>query len=241
VSTRSAIETAIARRRHLVLLAALVVMLTTQPLLGHVNPVAGAGFDLLFAAIGVFLFYGVFTEAWQRKAGLVLLVPALLSNLAFLLLPGRSRVHAEVAYHAFVVLFLALAVAAILRDIFRRKVIGGDEVVGALCGSLLGGLAWANLYAAVYVLAPGAFSVSHDVAWRLERWHLRRALFDYLSFATMTGLGYADITPIGPPAYSLTWLEVVFAQFYLAAVVAQLVGLKLARTGGGDGPGSTPG
>lgn len=54
-------------------------------------------------------------------------------------------------------------------------------------------------------------------------------LFEYLSFTTPTSLGYGDITPIGPPAYTLTWLEVMVGQFYMAVVVAQLVGLKLAQ------------
>jgi hypothetical protein len=72
-----------------------------------------------------------------------------------------------------------------------------------------------------------------------SHWHLRRALFDYLSFTTLTGLGYSDISPGGPPAYSLTWMEVVFGQFYMAVVVAQLVGLKLAPAMKGNGPEST--
>ena len=41
------------------------------------------------------------------------------------------------------------------------------------------------------------------------------------------------------PAYSLTWMEVIFGQFYMAVVVAQLVGLKLAQPMKGDGPEST--
>ena len=42
--------------------------------------------------------------------------------------------------------------------------------------------------------------------------------------------------PIGPPAYSLTWLEVMAGQFCMAVVVAQLVGLKLAQALRGDKP-----
>jgi hypothetical protein len=73
--------------------------------------------------------------------------------------------------------------------------------------------------------------------WRLGEWHQRRALFDYLSFTTMMTLGYGDLTPIGPPAYTLTWLEVMFGQFYMAVVVAQLVGVKLAQALRGGPPG----
>ena len=67
-------------------------------------------------------------------------------------------------------------------------------------------------------------------------WHLQHALFDYLSFTTLTSLGYSDISPAGAPAYSLTWLEVLFGQFYMAVVVAQLVGFKLAEALKGDAP-----
>ena len=47
---------------------------------------------------------------------------------------------------------------------------------------------------------------------------------------TLTTIGYDDITPAGSPVYSLLWLESVFGQFYIAVVVAQLIGLKLAQT-----------
>jgi voltage-gated potassium channel len=90
-------------------------------------------------------------------------------------------------------------------------------------------MVWANLYGRAYRFAPGAFNVSSDIAAHLSDWRLKRSLFAYLSFTTLTSLGYGDITPIGQPAYSLTWLEVILGQFYMAVVVAQLVGVKLAQ------------
>jgi voltage-gated potassium channel len=54
-------------------------------------------------------------------------------------------------------------------------------------------------------------------------------LFDYYSLMTLTTMGYGNITPIRPPATSLTWMEAMFGQFYIAVIVAQLVGLKLAE------------
>jgi hypothetical protein len=92
----------------------------------------------------------------------------------------------------------------------------------------------------VEVLAPGSFAVSADVRWQLEDWHLRRALFNYLSFATMASLGYNDITAVTPLANTLTWLEVMAAQFYLAVVIAQIVGMKLKQgaRSSGDGRGA---
>ena len=68
--------------------------------------------------------------------------------------------------------------------------------------------------------------------------HLRHALFNFFSFATLTSLGYNDITPVTPLANTLTWLEVIFGQFYMAVVVAQLVGMRLAQAVQPGGPAS---
>ena len=72
-------------------------------------------------------------------------------------------------------------------------------------------------------------SVQQEIAGRLAGWDSRQSLFDYYSFMTLTTVGYGDITPLRPPATSLTWIEAVFGQFYIAVIVAQLVGLKLAQ------------
>src|SRR6185369_8513817 len=92
-------------RKNLVLLAAIVVMQVAQPLLGHRSVEAGAFFDIVFAAICLYVS---------------------------------------------VVVFLGFAVAVILGDIFRKRVISADDVIGALCGYLLGALVWANLYTLTY-------------------------------------------------------------------------------------------
>ena len=223
-------------RKHLALLVALVAMLVGQPLLAHTSAAAGLFFDALFSAICLSMFFIVFGERRQRQVALVPFLPALASYFAPYVLPRGAQLPSEAVYHCSLVAFLGFTVLVILRDILRRSVISGDDVVGALCGYILVALVWANLYALTYLLVPGTFSVNSNVASQLAESHQRRALFDYLSFATMMTLGYGDITPIGPPAYSLTWLEVMAGQFYMAVVVAQLVGLKLAQglKGGGS-------
>jgi hypothetical protein len=226
-------------RKNLLLLVAMVVMLVGQPLLGHRSVEAGAFFDVVFVAICLYVFFVVFEQRWQRRVALALVLPAIVGNMAHYVLPPSAHRWSAVAFHCSVVVFLGFAVAAILGDIFRKRVIYGDDVVGALCGYMLGALVWANLYTLTYLLYPEAFIVKPEIAWRLGRWHQRRALFDYLSFTTLTSLGYSDISPGGPPAFSLTWMEVIFGQFYMAVVVAQLVGLKLAQAMKGDGPEST--
>ena len=127
------------------------------------------------------------------------------------------------------VAFLGFAVAVTLRGIFERKVVGGDDVLGAICGYLLAGIAWGSLYLLVELLVPGSFSVQQAIAGQLGDWYSQQAWFDYYCLLTLTTIGYDNITPIRPPATSLTWLETMFGQFYIAVIVAQLVGLRLAE------------
>jgi len=227
---------ALGNHKHLLLLAVVLVTLVTQPLVAHESAAARVGYDLLVAAVIVCVLFVVFGERRERRAGLVLLTPAILLTLALYTVSPRLVHPAAVAYHLSLALFVAFAVGVIVRDVFRRHAISFDEVIGAFCGYLLLGLVWGNLYVVVELLAPGAFAVAPDIRWQLDDFHLRRALFNYVSFATMASLGYSDVTAVKPIANTLTWLEVMTAQFYLAVVIAQIVGMKIAHVVGVGGP-----
>ena len=47
--------------------------------------------------------------------------------------------------------------------------------------------------------------------------------FIYYSFATMTSLGAAGITPVSAPARSLTVIESILGVLYLAVLIARLM------------------
>ena len=51
----------------------------------------------------------------------------------------------------------------------------------------------------------------------------------YFSFVTMTSLGYGDISPVSAIARALAYLEAVSGQFYIAILVAGLVGAHMSR------------
>jgi hypothetical protein len=59
--------------------------------------------------------------------------------------------------------------------------------------------------------------------------------FIYYSFVTMSTLGYGDITPISNPARSLSLLEAVVGQLYIAILIAKLVGMHIAQAQRGHG------
>lgn len=220
------------KHKHLLLLAAVLFALVTQPLVAHESAGARIAYDLLVAAVTVGVLLVVFGERWEWQVALALLFPAIVLTFALYTLSPPLARPAAVAYHVSLALFVGFAVGVIVRDIFRRHAISFDEVIGAFCGYLLLGLVWGNLYVVVEVLAPGSFTVAPAIQWQLDDLHLRRALFNYVSFATMASLGYNDVTTVAPLANILTWLEVMTAQFYLAVVIAQIVGMKLAQVVG---------
>jgi hypothetical protein len=43
-------------------------------------------------------------------------------------------------------------------------------------------------------------------------------------------VGYGDINPVSPGTRTLTWIEAITGQFYLAVIVAGLVSLLAAKT-----------
>ena len=53
--------------------------------------------------------------------------------------------------------------------------------------------------------------------------------FEYLSFVTITTLGYGDITPLTDKASALVIIEAVVGQIYLVVLVAWLVGMHVSQ------------
>ena len=160
---------------------------------------------------------------------MVIGLPVLAGSWAPHILPDRFETALEVIHHGFLVAFLGFAVAMISRGILERKVVRADDVIGAICGYLLAGIVWANLYLLVELFFLGSFSVHQNIAGQLTSRYARQSLFADYSFATLTSLGSGDIIPNSSPATTLTWLEAMFGQFYIAVILAQLVGLRLAH------------
>ncbi len=84
------------------------------------------------------------------------------------------------------------------------------------------------MYALIEAVAPGSFGgLSEQVTdadWNPD--------WVYFSFVTLTTLGYGDILPLTFSARSLAYFEAIVGQFYLAVLVAGLVGAYLSEKQG---------
>jgi hypothetical protein len=123
---------------------------------------------------------------------------------------------------AFHVPFYLFTSYAMLRYLFHDDIVTRDELFAT--GAAFTVVAWAftYVYAACQVLAPGSFVGTSGA---------ERTWFEllYLSFSTLTSVGLSDVVPVLPHARSLVMLEMVAGVFYVALVVARLVGLVAAR------------
>ena len=213
------------KRKYLILILTLVGVLALESSTTR----SAVASDFFITLISLTVFLVVFKRGRERIVAFAAAATALaLIWSRYLPIPVESKPLLEVANHLLQVAFFGFAVVVILRNIFEATGVTGDEVVGAVCGYLLGAAMWANLYAATAILVPDSFTVSPDLK-ELSGEHGRTALFNYFSVMTLTTVGYGDITPVRPPATALAMLEAIFGQFYIAVVVAELVGLRLPR------------
>ncbi len=191
------------------------------------TPLRDGVFALLVFLSVLVTFLVVFDTRSQRVIGALLGVPALLFDLGHYVLAGPALDVTEVLHNLFMCAFLFFAAVTILQTIFQRQDANFDAVVGAVCGYVLAGAAFANLFTLLENVSPGSFSFATSIGTHFKGWHARRSLFGYFSIVTLTTMGYGDITPNVPAAATLAWIEAVFGQFYIAVVVAQLVGMRM--------------
>ena len=157
-------------RKYLVLLLTMVATIVVQPLAQRF-PAGLMISDVWRNLLVVIVLFVVFQRRHVRLMSLLIGLPVIASKWAHYTLPERFEPALEVIHHAFLVAFLGFAAAVILRRIFERKVVGGDDVIGAICGYLLAGIAWGSLYLLVELLVPGSFSVQQTVAGQLGGWY----------------------------------------------------------------------
>jgi hypothetical protein len=214
--------------KHFVLLTVSIAMLVLEP---FAHGIVGGLilFDGVFTVVMLGMFLVVFRSGGQRIGALVIGVPTIVTRWAAYATTGDWRFDLLVAHHLLVGLFFAYAVVMILRGIFAQAAINADHLFGSACGFLFMGIVWANGYLLTELLLPRSFEIAPRIAWQLQDEHTRSYLFNYFSFCTLTSVAYGDVTPVRPGVATFTWLEAMFGQFYLAIVVAQMVGLKLTQ------------
>ena len=125
-----------------------------------------------------------------------------------------------------IVLLLLFTVGIIVvasRQVLLTGAVDFNKIIGSICIYLLIGMAWAVAYLLVERLFPGSVPALSGDHWRE---HVQDAL--YFSYVTLTTLGYGDISSTQPLARYLAYMQAIVGQFYVAIVVASLIGARMS-------------
>ena len=97
-----------------------------------------------------------------------------------------------------------------------------NKIVGSVALYLLIGLIYGILYTMLLEVSPDSLR-----GIEVRNWYDNWPEATYFSFVTLTTLGYGDISPVTPLAQVLAMLEAITGVFYLAIIVAGLIGARL--------------
>ncbi|HEX3565302.1 MAG TPA: potassium channel family protein [Acidimicrobiales bacterium] len=146
-----------------------------------------------------------------RLAGVLVVVLGIVSAFT-----GQNLLSGAIGF-LFAVL-LAVSVYVILRRVLGHERVGMETILGALCVYIIIGLMFTFLFIAVARVSTQPFLAqpprNHSPSDYL-----------YLSFVTLTTVGFGDLTPASKLARSVVVLEALMGQVFLVTLVARLVAL----------------
>jgi Ion channel len=180
----------------------------------------GTGYYLFRASTYAVVLLSVYAVSFRRI--LLVLVIALAAPEAvhrlFLTLGDASTFSIISTVLSFV--FDGLIVVVIFHKIFARGRVNTETICGALCIYLLIGFSFAGIYGLIWAVKPKAFYFDPVLNAHITP---NRFDFVYYSFATMTSLGSAGITPVSGQARSISVLEAIIGILYLAVLISRLM------------------
>jgi len=224
----------IARRKYEILLVSLIALVFIYPVLGH-SADFRVLFDLLLTVVFLSALLVLFSNRRLRITALVLGGPVTVAMWTGYFWTDLPRKPIAVGFHSLTAVFLFFVVITLMRKFYRERSVTSDAVYGAFCGYLLLGLAFGHVYSTIEYLAPGSFRGAEPIVDRFEaEWH-RHFLLMYFSFMTLTTVGYGDLTAAGDFVRGMVVIEAVTGQFYLAVLVAELIGRRVGQRYGREG------
>jgi voltage-gated potassium channel len=233
-------------RRHTALLVTIVALLMVRPLIGD----AGIGPVVFSIALLVLLFVALYTVevdelvgeretllAQRRRRsiiGWVLLVPAIAERIVVQFAPSRMLYLVGTIWWLLLFSFLTWNQ---LRAVLRQKEVSRETISMSISIYLLIGFTWGVFYIVIYQVQPHAFShgsFGTSNSGSLTEQQVVPVLL-YFSLTTLSTIGFGDILPLTLQARYAAVAEGITGQFYLAILVARLVGIYMSQTAGQRG------
>jgi voltage-gated potassium channel len=126
------------------------------------------------------------------------------------------------------ILFFLVVVASLIYQIAVAKEVNTQVILGSIIGYLLLGLIYSIFISYIMHHDPGAYSAQVGTDPTADQ-SVDASIPMYYGFVTLATLGYGDIVPLKPYTRSFATFITVSGQFYIAIIVALLVGKFLSR------------
>jgi len=224
----------LARSRFGVLLIFLLALFAIYPILPHRTTGEPAiHLDVALSAVLLAGLWGVSHRKSVIGSGIALVGLSL--GLAFLAHALASSAIAVASLSCALVFFVVIA-GSVLAHVLRERDVTTDTIFGGVCVYLLVCLAWALIYSIMERLAPGSFGTPGVSLFPPnEAGALLAPELIYYSLSTLTTIGPQTLHPTTGAAESWTGLEAMAGQFYVAVLIARLVGLHTSQRSGNSG------
>jgi voltage-gated potassium channel len=223
--------------RHSSLLAAIIAAFAVRPLIGETGA-ASAIFGVALVVLLLVALYNINIDAMigergrlvvqnkrRRILGWALAIAAALERLSVIFVHTWAL---NLAGSICWLLFILFVTVSELRSVLKQREVTSETICMAVSVYLLMGFTWVFLYAIMFQIHPDSFGGLLNASHPTEIQHIFPIL-GYFSLATLSTIGYGDITPLTLQARYSAVAEGITGQFYLAILVARLVGMQMSR------------
>jgi voltage-gated potassium channel len=232
----------VASHRHTALLVAIIVTFAVRPLIGDKGGAAVVMFSAAMLVLLLVALYNINVDEMVGERGRLLTQSRRRRRLGWVLATAAGLERVLLIFHAqnnviklagsiAWLLFLLFVTLSELRSVLKQREVTTETISMAVSVYLLLGFSWGLLYAVMFQLHPDSFAGLAGVTsgGSVEVLHLLPVM-GYFSLATLSTIGYGDITPLTLQARYAAVAEGIAGQFYMAILVARLVGLQMSQS-----------
>ena len=173
--------------------------------------------EMIFATSLIFAVLSLIQHAKKYFIGILVALFAIVC--ALIAIFTELSVFTNLMLIAAIIFFVVGTIDSVYQVFMVRKGVNFNKILGAICIYIFLALIWSIFYQLLEDLIPGSFN---GLSAGLKHTHFNDLV--YYSLVTITTLGYGDITPATPLAKALVIIEVIVGVFYIAILVAALVG-----------------
>ena len=182
----------------------------------------------LYLSIWQVLFFGVFLSAifncnHSRRIKVItscFALPAVVLEWILVFYPLRLL---TILFLFLTLCFIAVATYSIIARVVIDARVKLETLRGVICAYFMLAFGFAFAYFLIEILVPGSFHFSFYEIPPLETHGHFLSEMMYFSFVTLLCIGYGDIIAVKDVSQTLTILEGIMGQFYIAILVARLV------------------